>query len=290
MSTTTFGPAVDLELPPPSPPPFNLLTVATELSPALDGEGGLDPHWRMGGVVWPFPPELPSGEDPCAEGSLGEKDEAEGLEEDELPRFGAFTAYQPIVCSTFGTRDFDELKRRARAALVAHEANALERQLAFAEFKTDNPFLGESGEVEILGGGAVDPKEALELLEEAIGETAEAGVIHATPDVVVSWSALGNALVVVSGQLRTLGGTPVVRATGLIGGAPEGQSAPAAGNAWAWASGPVFYQRSELDLFPEDVSSFLDREQNRLVYRAERDYLVAWDGDLQAAVLVDRDA
>jgi hypothetical protein len=49
----------------------------------------------------------------------------------------------------------------------------------------------------------------------------------------------------------------------------------------------VFAERGGLIRLSDDPAAVLDRDDNTVVYRAERDILVGWDGQLQAAVLVD---
>jgi hypothetical protein len=285
VSTVTYAAPVSLDLPPPRPFPYHLLTVAEELSVSLDGEGGFDPHWRAGIDIWPYPPDLAFGIDPCATDGSDVKDEGDAI---ERAVFGAFTIYQPIVCSTLGIRDLAELERRANAALVAHEANAVERQLAGRAFKFDNPFLADANMDPLAAGAATAPKEALALLVEVIGETGESGVIHATPGTIVAWSVLGNALVRERDRLYTLGGIPVVQGTGYQGIEPvENPGSATAVREWAFATGPIGYRRSE-EIFDPETFSALERETNRIVYRAELDYLVVWDLGLQAGVLVDR--
>jgi hypothetical protein len=292
MSTTTVGPAVLLDGPLPRPFPYGLFSVAAE-APYVGGDADGEPdRWVMGANMRPYPIDIGNGIEGCLTGTYAEKDAGTAT---PIPTFGAFTVYVPETCSSFGIIGYGDFTRRANAVLAAVESYHAERQLVSGAYKNDNPFLGD---VNATGpdGGAVDatgygPVESLALLEDAIGAlTGRGGVIHATPSTVVAWS--GNDLLVRDGQiLRTVGGTPVVRGSGYIDATPAGTGALTADQQWAWATGPVAYRRAtQVFMNPPTVAEALDRSDNTITYRAERDLLIAWDTVLQVAVLVDRSA
>ena len=83
-----------------------------------------------------------------------------------------------------------------------------------------------------------------------------------------------------------MNGTPIVSGGGYIGAAANSQ-APAAGQDWMFASGPVEVRLSPMVI--TNLKESLDRSDNTITFRAERWVLVSWDTALQSAVLVDWD-
>lgn len=291
MSITGVGPALAVEGPLPAPPAYNIFTVAQALSANLTPDGDLLERWRNGISLRAYPPGVPTGFDPCSTGTFRTKDEGEPA---PISAFLPFTAYVADFCSALGLGPWPEFQARTNAVLTATEAFALERQLAQGDPMNDNPFLGDANMVEVGPGGALNPGAALAYLEQAIAGTGRAGVIHATPAIAAAWSALGYTLErvaggVAGGSLRTVGNwTPVIVGSGYTGTDPVADDSPGAGWGWAFATGPIVYGRSaELMPVPETEREALDRTNNDVVYRAERDMLVAWDTVLQAGVLVD---
>ena len=70
---------------------------------------------------------------------------------------------------------------------------------------------------------------------------------------------------------------------------PDGDPWPSEDQSYAIATGPVEIRREDsITMLPGSLAEALDRSQNLVTYRAERDYLVEWDRQLQAAILVDR--
>jgi len=275
MSTLTNvgAPRVDLG-PFPTEHPYSLYTVAKQ----LEGE-----RWENGVSLLGYPDGLPSGFDPCSEGTFREKDES-----DTAPygTFLGFTTWLGLLCSTMGMGSFEEFQARVNAALAAKDHHAAERQLAQGNPLDQNPYFGDTHLSILGGGGALTPGTGLAYLEEAIGATGIAGVLHATPAIASAWSFDGG-LYVEDGRLYTWLGTPVVVGTGYIGTDPANGSTPAAGQGWAFASGPVVYGRGPLVELAPTAAETVDREINLVDYRAERDIVVAWDTALQAGVLID---
>lgn len=273
----TYGPPRVLNGPVPVPPRYNLLTVASLID-------DLDPHWQAGGQVYPYA-ALADGEshDGCAAGTLREKLTG-GVR--ALPEFGAFTVYVVETCTARGMGNDEEFKQRALVALQALEPALVEREFAMGIAMPGNPHLAD-GDVDVIGTFA--PMEAAAQLELAIGRTGKMGIIHADPGATTAWA---SELVIEreGGGLRTVANaTPVVSGYGYIDAIPAGQGTEVLdGTSWAWATGPVQYRRSEMMMVPETLSEALDRQQNTVTYYAERNYLVDWDTELQAAVLVDR--
>lgn len=281
MSTMTgAAPRIRLDGPLPRPPLYTLVSVAQE-APS-------DAHWRAGANLRPYPPDVPNGHDPCSTGSLREKDDPEGL---TLPdTFPTFTAYLGEVCTASGIGAWDAFTARSKAALAARVSYALERQLVDAEF-VDAPHMGDD-DVTLLGGGTATPVvTALGYLEDHLASSAQDGVIHLTPSAaaVLGFERLRDD----RGVLRTARGTPVAVGDGYVGSdvptsGGSADTAAAAGQSWLYVTGPVLYRLdSEIVALPETIAEALDREINEVVYRAEQDLWVAWDKQIQGAVLAD---
>lgn len=268
MSVMAVSPAVAIDGPLPRPPAFNLLDYAESIVG----------RWKGGVILWPFAGEA-SGIDPCLTGTFAEKDAAE--EAGEPPEFTAFTAYVPIVCTTFGI-PYSEIQRRAELALDAMVHAVAERQLVMAPYN-DDPSLGDANVTDLNPAGAVALQAGLSHLENAIAGTEKLGWIHADPAVASGWSYQG-ALRVVGDRLETHLGTPVIVGHGYRGATANGTSA-GTGNSWAFASGPV--QAEVAPTYRLELAEALDRDSNTVSYLAERDLVVAWDQELQAAIRVD---
>lgn len=277
--STTLGPPLALDGPLPVAPSRSLLATATIVPPGSDRFG-------VGGAVWPYPPGLPTSWDPCSTGTFRTKSDGTGW---ELPIFQAFTVYLPITCSTM-TAHAPGFEDRVRLAFAATESYAVAFELARGHANPLNPFLTDANLTILAGGAAVTPDVGLSYLEDAIGATGRAGMIHATPAVGASFNGSGGyGLDVRSGSLQTTAnGTPVALDGGYIGAAASLHAAPAAGTSWAFATGPVQVRRSgDIEIVPGDIREATDRQINEVTFRAERDYLVTWDTELQAGVLID---
>ena len=276
MSTLTYGPAVVLDGPVPAAYPYGLLNVARVVDEPSD-------YWLNGASVYPYPGEDTDGYDPCSAGTFRVKADGAGV---DVQLFAAFVVYLPITCSAMSVGDPDEFKRRAALALAAREQAALERQLAAGSYIATNPYLGDANMTQ-LGAAAVSGREALERLENAVGGTEQAGVIHADPATVSCWSR-DYLLYERQGKLRTANGTPVVSGGGYIGLVPDGEAVLGARESWAFGSGPVDVRHTETVMVPDPIFEALDRSINEVTFRAERYALVTWDAQLQVGVLIDR--
>lgn len=281
MEASNCGPRVVMDGPLPRPPRFNLLTVAIEGGDVLDGDGSVTERWGNGVQLYPYPGDLPGGFDPEATGTLRVKDEGNPV---PLPSFNAFTAYQPIKCTAAGVDSDTAFRARAVAALAATEAWSAERQLAMGDPMDDNPYLGDTN-ADVLSGTAETPLKALRLLEQAIAETGKAGVIHMGVGLATH---LGDILWRDGTTMRSPVGTPIAVGYGYEDAYPIDVGAPGdADHVWAFATGPVIYKLGVPFVNPQTIREALDRSNNDLVYRAERDVLVVWDTLLQAAVRAD---
>lgn len=289
MSTLGLAPLLGIDGPLPLAPKHNLLTVVLDLDdPRVREQLGMGQgaRWTAGVNVLPRPTDVPFGFDPCATGTMRVKDS--GSERDWI-EFLPFVAYIPDFCSGMGIGDWERFKQLVDDGLLALESYAAEVQLAQGQPIGSNPSLNDTNLVP-LAAGAVGPVEGMALLENAIAATGRQGVIHATPGIGTMWTSRdlltdeGDALMTVAT------GTPVVIGYGYVGTDPDAQASPSGDQEWAFATGPVFFGRGPLEELTADIASSLDRSNNDLTYRAEREMLVGWDGVLQAGVLIDRSA
>lgn len=287
--STGYGIPWRIDGPPPVPRRFGLLQAAD--APAagvrfvVDLDGTVQ-RWENGVTVLPFPPDLGGTWDPCAAGTMqGEKDEGDPP---NLSDFGAFTVHVPVTCSSIGVGDDAAFRARAAAALAAREGRLVEREFMLGELMASNPHLTDDQATTPNGNTVTDPVNGVALLERAIADTGAGGLIHVTPEVATALSARGD-FYEDGGVLRTRGnGTVVIPGAGYTGANPDGHTVPSGTQDWIYATGPVDIRRSEVYTVPGTLAEALDRETNVLTFRAEREYLVIWDAELQAAVLVDR--
>jgi hypothetical protein len=272
MSNLTFGPPVSLDGPLPVAPPSALLNVPGVLV------GDESERWTNGVNVYPYPPGAPGAWDPCSSGTFRTKEEGDDW---PLPMFASFVAYLPITCSAMSIGDPEEFANRAELALNAVESFSAEQQLSQGTGIATNPFFDDDDVDLLAGGAAVAPAVGLSYLEEAIAATGRAGMIHATPGVASQWFDQISE----GGPLITNLGTRVAAGGGYMGGQPTGGVAAAAGQGWAYATGPVEVRRAPIQVL--QISEVLDRSNNDVTFRAERYMLAEWDTVLQAAVLID---
>jgi hypothetical protein len=279
----SIAPPIVLAGPLPQPLPFGLFSVATTVDEPSD-------RWGNGVRVNPYPDRQHLQTfDPCSSGTFREKDD--GVDEEYQPTndwlFNAFTVVLTDLCTSRGIGTDAQLDNRARLAFAAVEQWAVEHEFSQGILLPTNPYLTDGSYFDI-DVGAKGKLEALALLEGAIGDTGKAGVIHADRPTASAWSSIG-ALRVVGDKLLTYLGTPVAAGGGYRGMIPDGNAALGEDEGWAIATGPVEIRRSdEITMLPGSLAEALDRETNLVTYRAERDYLVDWDLQLQAAILVDR--
>jgi hypothetical protein len=248
-----------------------------------------DPHWRSGVVVDSYPEDLPESHNPCAAGTMRVK--ATGTDPPQ-PEFSSFTVVYPFTCSGIGLGNeagADLARSRVRQVFAATEGWEVERELAIGVSDATRPHFTLPGLATYPAGGvntAVGPRESIGLLENAIGATARAGLIHADPATFMAWAAFD--LVDTDGtRAYTKRGTTVIVGDGYIGAAPG--SALTADEAYAWATGPVRVLRDEIEVLGP-TAQVLDTQTNEVTFRAERNYVVYWDTALLAGVRVDRSA
>ena len=267
--------------PPPTARPYGIVT-----TPGTIVEEG-DPHWRAGVVIDSYPDDLPESHNPCAAGTMRVK--AEGTTPPH-PEFSSFTVVYPFTCSGIGLGNeagAERARNRVRVTFEATEGWDVERELAFGISDSDRPHFTQPGLATFPAGAAgtaVGPREALSLLENAIGGTARNGFIHLDPATFIAMAAF-YLFEPQGGVMKTQRGTTVIIGDGYIG-ATAG-AALSADQGFAWATGPVRLTRDEVEVLGP-TSQVLDRETNTATFRAERNYVAYWDTALTAGVRVDR--
>jgi hypothetical protein len=277
--TSTFGAALPVDGPAPQAPRYGLLAAAT----IIPSE---DERWANGVDVWPFPPDSAGGQDPCNTGSLAQKSVGGVVSK---PKFAAFTAYLAATCNARGIATNDEFRQRAVAAFTAVEGAAVESQFAKGTYMVLNPFLTDLNLALPLGTASTSPTNGLATLENQIGATGRAGVIHADPATVTAWAGAQLLQEPNGAVLYTKAhGTPVAVGDGYISAHPTGHGAPTTCQGWAFATGPVHVRRSNDVTVYGDIAANLDRVNNVITFRAERNVVVYWDQVLQSGVLIDR--
>lgn len=267
--------------PPPPQAPYGL----TNTPGTIIDQG--DVHVLGGVGVDSYPADLPRAHGPCSSGS--DRIKATG-DMPPAPEFSSFTIYIPITCVGGGLGNeagAQLLRDRVRQAFEARESFGVEQEFALAVTDpTDRAHLTD-GNLDVLGGGAVGPKEALALLENAIGLTAQSGFIHVDPAGADMWFASG-LLEAQGAQLKTKRGNTVIIGNGYIGVQPDDAVGDLGeDSSWAFGTGPVRLSRDGVEVIATTRES-MDYSTNEVTFRAERNYVAYWDTSLQVGVEIDR--
>lgn len=293
-----FGPLWRIDGPLPIAPTYGLLPASTAPAAGIQLVPDTDPRgierWINGAEVYPYPADTGDVFDPCALGSdFAEKDDGGDLQH---PQFGAMTAYLAETCSSYKVWDQTAFIARATAAFVAVESAIIAKEFMTGTRLPNNPHLADGNGQFPLGDTATSVLQGLAVLENVIGETSRMGLIHCSP----GFATIMRERFTVdtkTGVLRTVNGNVVIPDAGYSAGSkPIGHPGPSATTEWIYATGPVDVRRSTMFTTPDNVVQALERGTggastglpNSITYRAERYYLVTWDTELQAAVLVDR--
>ncbi len=264
------------------PPKYGLLSIIDPITPS-------DPHWQSGGIEWE---DSLCGNtavtfiDSCPPASGFDKPAERGL---NFCKADPFVALGSFDCSTVG-RPANEAFEIARQRLLAWEQHQVENTLwtgltangtVTPSFAFGNPDCGILP-VDINASGALNPVEALSLLEETLGdEVACGGVIHIPYSVVaflVSQHLLTNNG---SDEYFSPTGFRVVAGHGYPGTGPANTPANA-GEAWIFATGPLVAARSNVIMVPDQVKESINRNINSITVRAERFYAIGFSCTLLA--------
>jgi len=272
------GPYQRVEGPRPSAPPFGLVASATNVIEP-------DSRWENGIVIDRYPCGTSSGFDECADDSPPKES---GGEPSPLPQpeFRALTVYHADSCSSIGLGPTREFTQRLELLLESTQHRTIEREFEDGAI-TGNPALRDPTATVLNLGNPTDIISGLAFLEQAIADSGRSGFIHVPVASFVWMSRLGLLTRDSLGRMRTPGGNIVVRGTGYTGLPPVGQPPLAAGEEFLYATGPVEIRMSGIEIMPRTISEALDRAENRVVFRAERRVISAWDLCLHAAVRVD---
>jgi hypothetical protein len=271
-----FGAPLQFDGIAPSALPYNLLSVA-RIEPAADQrfENGIGYYAYPCGPAKKF--------DQCATVVVPKTTSTTTAATD----FGGFTVYLASACTMRGVgNDDDEFKRRALASFEAFEPAQVEAEFWDGAIQPNNPHLTTAAPTLPNGATTTNAVNGLALLE---GVLQRDGVIHATRRMVTAWIA---ARVINDdegdGVLRTYLGTPVVAGGGYSGAPPSGQPANAGTVEWAYVTTMPSIFRGPAFVTPDTVAEALDRSVNTLTFYAERQYVVAFDQCVRAAVRIDR--
>lgn len=324
--TVGYGPLLRRDGPLPAQRNNTLLDVAQVVTDD-------DDHWMNGIAIQAYPPYGAQGFDPCGTGSdhlkvpggaiplpefgpvqiyfpetctariVGPPPEFSDAEYDGLPDDALRSAYDAVAQARAQGQGsvYDRavenywFVNRAVIALGGAEEAQVETVLCTGGVVPNNPHLTDSNLVELNNGVATDPVEGLALLEETIGGTKKAGIIHAAPATVTYWARYRCIQEPTrQGDLYTLSGTQVICGYGYIGAVPDPRGtlpSPVLSvtEDWAFATGPLkIWREPGITVYPGTYLEALDRSSNTLQYFAERTYVICWDSALQAGVLIDR--
>lgn len=302
MTQVGFGPLHRIDGPPPLAPVYSLLAAAgapaqgVRIVPDADSRG--IERWMNGVEVYGYPPDTGGVWDTCASSApIDGKGTGAAIAH---PQFGAFTAYLNETCTSYKVWNQDEYKSRALSALTAVESSIVAREFKRGTILTANPHLNDGLGTFPNADTATSFWDGIALLEDEIAASGRQGIIHCSPGMISAAAAKSgwNYWHDTAGQvIRMISGTVIIPDAGYTGGGgPIGHASPTSGQEWIYATGPVDIRRSEAFVTPENVSQALERgtggadtsNPNSITYRAERFYLIDWDTEVQAAVLVDR--
>lgn len=297
--TVGFGPLARIDGPPPIAPPYGLLQAAAAPAAGVRIVDDVDERgterWMNGVEVYPYPPDLTDVHDPCAPGSVAA---SKGFGADlKHPEFGALTLWLAETCTASHVPSQEEYRARVVAAFSAVESAGVAHELLSGARIPANPHLADGNGTFPNADTVTSAINGLALLEGEIAKSGKLGLIHCSPMVATVLAAGRVVDDKKTGVLRTINGIPVIPDFGYViaGASPTGHTHASGTKEWMYATGPIDVRRSELFTMPETVAEALDRglgatngNANAITYRAERYYLVDWDTEIQAAVLIDR--
>ena len=275
-----------------------LLSVAFEIPASQLTRGGV--NRLAAGVTWLPWPDVVANREGILCGTVYDKDDGIRTTPTIVTQPG-FLMWDRIQCSTAG------LELELLAAMAAKSMTdegflsaVLAMELEDAEGSGGIGLVGNSTYVPYVASAtAVGLDVALANLEAYLASASTTtgaskpgirGVIHLTPGLLTI--AVADGLVEWrDGNYETPTGHRVIGDAGHTGqDAPEGQAAPATGEAWIYATGDVFYALSDADAsaaIPNGADAgprYLGRNQNRPL--VERDALIVFDPNILSAALV----
>lgn len=182
-----------------------------------------------------------------------------------------------------------DFKGRARRQLEASTSKAMEFELWTGTLVADNPAL-DQGAVILGGGAAFTLVGGISLLGQALSNCAHGGrgTFHAPTFIVDQLLAHHDGLFKVDNQriVTANRGDVVVSGTGYPGTGPAG-AAVTPGLSWVYATGPVQYRLTDIDVYPDTIGEAMNRGRNDIEYRAERSALINFDPCCHFGILID---
>lgn len=197
-----------------------------------------------------------------------------------------FQAKGSYRCKTF-SKPADEAQARALNHLLGWEERQVERAIMHGDLGNTPSF---QGAVILNGGVSTTPENALNILEEWLGQNVPGiGVLHVPRALAGAYGMGMSAKAGFSRQgshLETMLGTLVAMGAGydIDNVSPSGVK-PAPGERWVYASARPVVRRSEVFFTPGEDNR-VNTDDNDLTVAAHRTYVVGWDCTV-AAVLVD---
>jgi hypothetical protein len=301
---------------PPDPvtPRVSLLSSAAPMQTVGDSawQANVDARWPLGVAFLPHTSFQAETVDIC-DGSTANAQYPGGLS-DLFPE-QVETDYVPFQIehgenvSTFGYEAFPYVQR-AYAGLEAKTASAAEYEFwtgTLSQAKgypnhylamnrtTDTPTAGPVIDL-TPSGGAVNPRRALGMLEQALSNAGTAapsgaqavvnvstgqamgagryGMIHCLPEMLANW--YGGILHTDGRHLTTDFGTLIVPGSGYPGTGPGGIT-PAAGQSWLFATSLVYFRVGDPYLADPNFMDHIRRSDNTVLVKAQREVLLYWD-------------
>jgi hypothetical protein len=239
-------------------------------------------RWEMGFVV---PPEGCVAPAVWVRDCDTPQDKSDPPETPDTYPVDPFTIETAYECNSAGWSSAD-YEGRALRQLDLGVSKAMEAELWTATI-AGNPSLDVDATV-LASGAAVGVRQGLALLGQALSGCGGGtqGFVHAPTWVVDLWQS-ASLLRVDGPRLRTIvRGDVVVAGTGYPG-TGEDQDEPGDGQSWVYATGPVEYRLGPATLLGSSIAQRLNRANNVVITRAEREAAVNFDPCCHFGVLID---
>lgn len=275
---------------PPRPRPAAVSLVNSAVTPDQQAEvGPVGGRWQQGFRFTPEPCGNGWVEDPCAPEPRDTP--ARGTQVEGEP----YALVTPDRCTATGFQQADYVGRaqrlmlRRQSALIA--AELWSGELAAAAGWPNQTLVGTGDPEDTpdeLTNGPASAVVALACLEQYLAACGlgDRGMIHMTPQLASHITSVApGALRREGGLLLTVLDTIVVPDAGYPGSGPGG--VPAGASQWAYATGLVQIEMSEVMVLPGELAQALDRSTNTVEYFAQRLAAHAWDGCCHGAAEVD---
>lgn len=309
--------AFEIPRPPLEPPLHGLLDTA--YTPDLSNVPEEDKNRWEGGISFASNPASCDHVTPWMSGTDDPDDKADPGPATPFSTYRSFVLTYSTRCMVTAASTLDDNVKAAEEALVVGSGQAVEAILwgpgagsPLAElFDEEGENFSLTGSTPLVtgapgdcigilnqggaGGGAValTPKEALQALTKALGRCAigARGFIHASVDLAEDWA--GQSLITLSDPkdpesklITNVRGDYVVGGSGYSGAGPAGHAlaTPAAGHAWAYATGPVGVLLSDP---VAKETSLVDNRTNLHRVLVERTAAIAVNSTCLFAVYVD---